>query len=99
MTTCYYDTRGYDNATMGGFSIQDEMCVNYIHYYPATELEVCKSSVSEKTLTEYFDYMKMWVSFKYRNLILVLIELHSFVLGKNIKTLTIEKVALATTNL
>lgn len=32
--------QGYENATMGGFSIQDEMCVNYIHYYPATELEV-----------------------------------------------------------
>lgn len=58
VTTCYYDTRGYENATMGGFSIQDEMCVNYIHYYPATKLELCKSSVSEKTLAEYFAYMK-----------------------------------------
>ena len=30
VTTCYYDTRTYQNATMGGFSIQDEMCVNYV---------------------------------------------------------------------
>lgn len=58
VTTCYYDTRGYVNATMGGFSIQDEMCVNYIHYYPATKLELCKSSVSEKTLADYFEFMK-----------------------------------------
>lgn len=58
VTTCYYNTIGYDNATLGGFSISDEMCVNYIHYYPATELEVCKSSVSEETLENYFIYMK-----------------------------------------
>lgn len=58
VTTCYYDTRGYANTTLGGFSISDEMCVNYIQYYPATKLEVCKSSVSEKTLAEFFDYMQ-----------------------------------------
>lgn len=58
VTTCFYDTRGYTNTTLGGFSIRDEMCVNYIHYYPATKLEVCKSSVSEKTLHDYFKYMK-----------------------------------------
>lgn len=58
VTTCYYDTQGYKNATLGGFSIQDEMCVNYIHYYPATELELCKSSVSERTLEEYFAFMR-----------------------------------------
>lgn len=58
ITTCYYDTTGYTNTTLGGFSISDEMCVNYIQYYPATKLEVCKSSVSEKALAEYFDYMQ-----------------------------------------
>lgn len=58
VTTCYYNTTGYDNTTLGGFSISDEMCVNYIHYYPATKLEVCKSSVSETTLESYFIYMK-----------------------------------------
>lgn len=63
VTTCFYDTRGYTNTTLGGFSISDEMCVNYIHYYPATNLEVCKSSVSEKTLHDYFTYMKKYVLF------------------------------------
>lgn len=60
ITTCFYDTRGYINTTLGGFSISDEMCVNYIQYYPATKLEVCKSSVSEKTLEDYFFYMKRY---------------------------------------
>ncbi|XP_004530932.1 tyramine beta-hydroxylase [Ceratitis capitata] len=58
VTTCYYNTLGYENVTLGGFSISDEMCVNYIHYYPATQLEVCKSSVSEDTLENYFIFMK-----------------------------------------
>ncbi|XP_055389701.1 tyramine beta-hydroxylase [Condylostylus longicornis] len=58
VTTCYYNTEGYQNTTLGGFSISDEMCVNYIHYYPATNLEVCKSSVSEETLANYFIYMR-----------------------------------------
>lgn len=30
VTTCYYDTRGYTNTTLGGFSISDEMCVRFI---------------------------------------------------------------------
>ncbi|XP_035789242.1 tyramine beta-hydroxylase-like [Anopheles albimanus] len=58
VTTCYYDTRGYETVTLGGFSISDEMCVNYIHYYPATELELCKSAISEKSLYNYFAYMR-----------------------------------------
>ncbi|XP_017029293.1 tyramine beta-hydroxylase [Drosophila kikkawai] len=58
VTTCYYNTKGDKTAALGGFSISDEMCVNYIHYYPATKLEVCKSSVSEETLENYFIYMK-----------------------------------------
>ncbi|XP_017113449.1 tyramine beta-hydroxylase [Drosophila elegans] len=58
VTTCYYNTKNDKTAALGGFSISDEMCVNYIHYYPATKLEVCKSSVSEETLENYFIYMK-----------------------------------------
>jgi len=30
------------------------MCVNYIHYYPAGEVEVCKSAVSNATLHSFF---------------------------------------------
>lgn len=29
-----------ENITLGGFAISDEMCVNYIHYYPNARLEV-----------------------------------------------------------
>ncbi|KAJ1523754.1 hypothetical protein ONE63_001587 [Megalurothrips usitatus] len=54
VTTCTYDTRARPNVTLGGFSIQDEMCVNYIHYYPKVDLEVCKSSVSDASLQSYF---------------------------------------------
>ena len=29
-------------------------CVNYVHYYPRADLELCKSSVAEKELDSYF---------------------------------------------
>lgn len=57
-TTCIYNTEDKLNATIGGHAITDEMCVNYIHYYPATELEVCKSAVSNEALEKYFDFEK-----------------------------------------
>ncbi|RUS80448.1 hypothetical protein EGW08_011817 [Elysia chlorotica] len=41
----------------GGFSISDEMCVNYIHYYPKTDLEVCKSSVETKALDTFLFFL------------------------------------------
>lgn len=59
VTTCYHSTHDKRNVTLGGFAISDEMCVNYIQYYPATELELCKSSISEYDLAEFFEYMKM----------------------------------------
>lgn len=58
INTCRYDTRGRSNMTLGGFAIRDEMCVNYIHYYPKTDLEVCKSSIDSRILENYFDYMR-----------------------------------------
>lgn len=45
--------------TLGGHSIRNEMCVNYIHYYPKTDLEVCKSSIDSRFLASYFSYMKV----------------------------------------
>ncbi|KAK6481085.1 dopamine beta-hydroxylase [Huso huso] len=33
------------------------MCVNYIHYYPRTELELCKSAVDYGYLQKYFAFM------------------------------------------
>ncbi|KAK0072196.1 hypothetical protein PV326_000313 [Microctonus aethiopoides] len=60
ITTCTYNTLNRRNITLGGFSISDEMCVNYIHYYPNARLEVCKSSISDDALRTYFRYMRDW---------------------------------------
>ncbi|KAB0394054.1 hypothetical protein E2I00_001758 [Balaenoptera physalus] len=38
----------------GGFGILEEMCVNYVHYYPLTQLELCKSAVDPGFLQKYF---------------------------------------------
>lgn len=38
----------------GGYGINEEMCVNYVHYYPQTQLELCKSSVEPGFLQMYF---------------------------------------------
>lgn len=32
----------------------EEMCVNYIHYFPATMLELCKTHVDLDYLQRYF---------------------------------------------
>ncbi|XP_048507699.1 tyramine beta-hydroxylase isoform X2 [Athalia rosae] len=60
ITTCTYKSLGKRNITLGGFSISDEMCVNYVHYYPSTRLEVCKSAISSDALRTYFRYMRDW---------------------------------------
>ncbi|CAH1109286.1 unnamed protein product [Psylliodes chrysocephalus] len=60
ITRCDYNTDDRENITLGGFSITDEMCVNYIHYYPHCELEVCKSSISDQALKTFFRYMNEW---------------------------------------
>ncbi|XP_011167262.1 tyramine beta-hydroxylase [Solenopsis invicta] len=62
ITTCTYNTMKRDNVTLGGFAISDEMCVNYIHYYPNAQLEVCKSAISDDALRTYFRYMREWES-------------------------------------
>lgn len=61
-TTCLYRTTDKINATIGGHAITDEMCVNYMHYYPATDLEVCKSAVSNAALEKYFEFEKRFVN-------------------------------------
>ncbi|RWS14424.1 Dopamine beta-hydroxylase-like protein, partial [Dinothrombium tinctorium] len=58
INVCLYDTRNRENMTYGGHAIRDEMCVNYMHYYPKTNLEVCKSSIDTEILTSYFEYMR-----------------------------------------
>ncbi|KAI8518118.1 hypothetical protein Bbelb_041350 [Branchiostoma belcheri] len=34
MTSCQYNTTNRRSVTLGGYGIHDEMCLNYIHYYP-----------------------------------------------------------------
>ncbi|TKS84596.1 Dopamine beta-hydroxylase [Collichthys lucidus] len=41
----------------GGFGIMEEMCVNYIHYYPRTRLELCKTHVDPEYLQKYFNFI------------------------------------------
>ncbi|XP_054271287.1 dopamine beta-hydroxylase [Macrosteles quadrilineatus] len=60
ITTCIYNTTGRSNITVGGFAISDEMCVNYVYYYPAINLEVCKSSISDLSLQTYFRSVNEW---------------------------------------
>ncbi|CAF0824212.1 unnamed protein product [Didymodactylos carnosus] len=55
--TCIFNTRERKKMTFGGFSIHDEMCVNYMHYYPKADLEVCKTSVNDDSLNEFFSAM------------------------------------------
>lgn len=39
----------------------DEMCVNFIYYYPRIELEVCKSNVDPESLQKYFSSMNRYL--------------------------------------
>lgn len=41
----------------GGFGIMEEMCVNYVHYYPQTQLELCKSAIDPGYLHRYFQLL------------------------------------------
>lgn len=45
---------GVFSLLQGGFGIMEEMCVNYVHYYPQTKLELCKSAVDDGFLQKYF---------------------------------------------
>ncbi|XP_073908721.1 dopamine beta-hydroxylase isoform X2 [Castor canadensis] len=54
ITSCTYNTEDRKLATVGGFGILEEMCVNYVHYYPQTQLELCKSAVDAGFLQKYF---------------------------------------------
>ncbi|CAD5226537.1 unnamed protein product [Bursaphelenchus okinawaensis] len=53
-TTCSFETEHLNRWTWGGYGIEDEMCVNYMFYYPAADIEVCKTAISNVTLNEFF---------------------------------------------
>ncbi|XP_055988646.1 dopamine beta-hydroxylase [Sorex fumeus] len=54
VTSCTYNTEDREEVTVGGFGILQEMCVNYVHYYPRTQLELCKSTLQPGLLQAYF---------------------------------------------
>ncbi|KAG9263268.1 dopamine beta-hydroxylase [Astyanax mexicanus] len=54
VTKCTFNTEDRNKPTVGGFGIMEEMCVNYVHYYPRTQLELCKSHVDLDYLKKYF---------------------------------------------
>ncbi|VDP78310.1 unnamed protein product, partial [Echinostoma caproni] len=45
ITQCTHDTTKKTHVLFGGLSKVNEMCLNYIFYYPKTELELCKSEL------------------------------------------------------
>ncbi|XP_061911121.1 dopamine beta-hydroxylase [Entelurus aequoreus] len=57
ITKCTYSTRDRDRPTVGGFGIMEEMCVNYVHYYPRTHLELCKSHLDLEHLQRFFTFI------------------------------------------
>uniref|UniRef100_A0A4W3IY33 Dopamine beta-hydroxylase n=1 Tax=Callorhinchus milii TaxID=7868 RepID=A0A4W3IY33_CALMI len=57
ITSCTYSTSARTHITLGGFGIQEEMCVNYVHYYPQSKLELCKSAVDPDSLQKYFRFI------------------------------------------
>lgn len=48
------------SVPQGGFGILEEMCVNYVHYYPQTQLELCKSAVDPGYLHRYFNLVNRY---------------------------------------
>ena len=38
ITECVYDSRGREGYTRGGMRAEDEMCMVFLHYYPAVPL-------------------------------------------------------------
>lgn len=57
ITKCTYETEDRTKPTVGGFGIMEEMCVDYIHYYPRTQLELCKTHVDPGYLQKYFNFI------------------------------------------
>ncbi|KAJ0057233.1 hypothetical protein NL108_002178, partial [Boleophthalmus pectinirostris] len=60
ITKCTYNTEDRTKPTVGGFGIMEEMCVDYIHYYPRTQLELCKTHVDPGYLQKYFSFINRW---------------------------------------
>jgi hypothetical protein len=49
ITTCVYNSTGVMNITYGGHSTSDEMCLNFVFYYPAMPKKECMAWESTST--------------------------------------------------
>ena len=67
VTRCRYDTRDRANITLGGFGFSEEMCVDYVHYYPrwlhsvhssASKSSIRRFVITEKAPTIAFSWLK-----------------------------------------
>jgi len=62
VTNCVFDSSKISNATVGGLGLREEMCVGYMHYYPASQLEVCKSSIAASSIRAFLTLESLrWV--------------------------------------
>jgi len=50
ITECVYNSLTRDSYTRGGMSVTDEMCMVFLHYYPATKLAHCVSKLPLKNI-------------------------------------------------
>ena len=47
---CLYNTKGRNEFSYGGLSTQEEMCLNFLHYYPRVlDFPFCVSSYNKET--------------------------------------------------
>ena len=46
MVECTYNTSSANSFIRGGFASKDEMCLVFLHYYPAANLAHCASRLS-----------------------------------------------------
>jgi len=54
LTTCVFQTLG-KGASYIGHHGDDEMCVNYIYYYPKMGLQECFSAITEKAYQSFLE--------------------------------------------
>ncbi|EDV25402.1 uncharacterized protein TRIADDRAFT_55461 [Trichoplax adhaerens] len=52
--TCSYKTANRNTSTVGGEATKDEMCLNYVFYYPKLPFSVCVTYASYTDLVPYF---------------------------------------------
>ncbi|CAJ0575545.1 unnamed protein product, partial [Mesorhabditis spiculigera] len=55
VTTCVHNTMKRVNMTHSGLGGHEEMCINYIHYYPRMEVAACQSQVTNASLQAFFE--------------------------------------------